>query len=212
MSTTTIRIDDDLKRRVAAAAQHAGKTTHAFILDALTQTLEPLERDDTFHQLADQRWAKILATRETVPEVFDDFDRFFGHLTSFEAEESSERIADIVQAIEILTRSPLIGRPVRAGKRELVIGRGSRGYLVLYRFIESADTVFILAIRDNPPHFGPHSPIPRRTTAPASPFSTVNTVASPSRANRISNLAAPTCKSRSVKSGSQSGNTGSNPN
>ena len=35
MSTTTIRIDDDLKARVTAAAQRAGKTAHAFILDEL---------------------------------------------------------------------------------------------------------------------------------------------------------------------------------
>jgi predicted transcriptional regulator len=34
MTTTTIRIDDDLKARVAAAAERAGKSTHAFILDA----------------------------------------------------------------------------------------------------------------------------------------------------------------------------------
>ena len=39
MSTTTIRIEDDLKTRVAAAAEQMGKTAHAFILDALAQTV-----------------------------------------------------------------------------------------------------------------------------------------------------------------------------
>ena len=38
MSTTTIRIEDELKARIAVAAQHAGKTAHAFILDAISQT------------------------------------------------------------------------------------------------------------------------------------------------------------------------------
>jgi predicted transcriptional regulator len=38
MTTTTIRIGDDLKARVAAAARRAEKTTHAFILDAIAQT------------------------------------------------------------------------------------------------------------------------------------------------------------------------------
>jgi len=39
MSTTNIRMEDDLKARVAAA-QHAGRTAHAFILDAI-QILTP---------------------------------------------------------------------------------------------------------------------------------------------------------------------------
>jgi predicted transcriptional regulator len=40
MSTTTIRIEEDLKARIAAAAHVAGKTSHAFILDAIAQTVE----------------------------------------------------------------------------------------------------------------------------------------------------------------------------
>jgi hypothetical protein len=31
--------------------------------------------------------------------------------------------------------------------RELLIGRGSRGYVALYRFVAGIDTVFVLAIR-----------------------------------------------------------------
>ena len=38
MSTTTIRLEDDLKARVAAAAEREGKTAHAFILDAIART------------------------------------------------------------------------------------------------------------------------------------------------------------------------------
>ena len=67
MSTTTIRIEDDLKARVAAAAQHAGKTAHAFILDAISQTVEQVELDNAFNTLADQRWANIQASGKTVP-------------------------------------------------------------------------------------------------------------------------------------------------
>ena len=43
--------------------------------------------------------------------------------------------------------SPLIGRKVKGGERELVIGRSSRGYVALYRFLPDIDTVFILALR-----------------------------------------------------------------
>lgn len=65
--TTTIRIEDDLKARVAAAAEKAGKTPHAFILDAIAQTVEQAELDDAFHRLADERWTRVLATGRTVP-------------------------------------------------------------------------------------------------------------------------------------------------
>ena len=67
MSTTTIRIEDDLKARVAAAAERAGKTAHAFILDAIAQTVEQVELDEAFHRVADERWANLLATGKSVP-------------------------------------------------------------------------------------------------------------------------------------------------
>jgi predicted transcriptional regulator len=67
MTTTTIRIADDLKARVTAVAERAGKTAHAFILDAIAQTVEQAEQEEAFHRLADERWTKILATGRTVP-------------------------------------------------------------------------------------------------------------------------------------------------
>lgn len=66
MATTTIRIDDDLKARVTAAAERAGKTAHAFMLDAITATVEQDETDEAFHRVADERWARVLETGETV--------------------------------------------------------------------------------------------------------------------------------------------------
>jgi predicted transcriptional regulator len=67
MPTTTIRIEDELKARVATAADREGKTTHAFILEAIAQTVEQVELDDDFHRIADARWAEVLATGKTVP-------------------------------------------------------------------------------------------------------------------------------------------------
>jgi predicted transcriptional regulator len=67
MSTTTIRLDDEMKDRIAAAAERTGKTTHAFILDAIAQTVEQAELDTEFHRIADERWANLLATGKTVP-------------------------------------------------------------------------------------------------------------------------------------------------
>ena len=67
MTTTTIRIEEDLKGRVAAAAERAGKSAHAFILDAIAQTVEQVELDEEFHRVADERWAKVLIIGKTVP-------------------------------------------------------------------------------------------------------------------------------------------------
>lgn len=67
MATTTIRIDDALKARVTAAARRAGKTAHAFILDAIAGTVERAELHDRFHAEANDRWLRILDRGETVP-------------------------------------------------------------------------------------------------------------------------------------------------
>ena len=70
MPTTTIRLEAGLKQRAAAAAQRAGKTVHAFVLEAIAQTVEQSELDDEFHRLADERWTKLLTTGKTV--AWDD--------------------------------------------------------------------------------------------------------------------------------------------
>lgn len=80
---------------------------------------------------------------ELAPQVFDDFD----HIAQFDAQAGPERMDEILEAIQILAHSPQIGRPVKGGKRELVIGRATRGYVALYRYVASIDTVFVLALR-----------------------------------------------------------------
>jgi len=88
-----------------------------------------------------------MARIELSPQVFDDFDRFFDHIAQFDAGTAPQRIGEILEAIHILTHSPLIGRQVRDGHRELVIGRAARGYVALYRYVAAIDTVFVLAVR-----------------------------------------------------------------
>jgi toxin ParE1/3/4 len=84
---------------------------------------------------------------QLAPEVLDDFDRFFDHQAKHGIQDTAERIAEIIEAIQVLAHSPLIGRKAKGGKRELVIGQASRGYVALYRYISDVDTVFVLAIR-----------------------------------------------------------------
>jgi toxin ParE1/3/4 len=90
---------------------------------------------------------------ELSPQVFDDFDplfvRLFDHIAQFDPGTAPQRMGEILQAIDILTHSPLIGRPVSAGKRELVIGRAARGYVALYRYVAAMDTAFVLAVRED---------------------------------------------------------------
>lgn len=84
---------------------------------------------------------------ELAPEVLDDFDRFLEHMEQHGVEDIPVRIEEILQAVQVLSHSPLIGRPVKNGKRELIIGKGSRGYVALYRYLAEIETVFILAVR-----------------------------------------------------------------
>lgn len=79
--------------------------------------------------------------------VQEDFDRILGHLQQTDPESANARVQDIVSAICVLSRSPAIGRPASEGRRELVIGRGGRGYVALYRYEADRDIVLILAIR-----------------------------------------------------------------
>jgi predicted transcriptional regulator len=67
MSTTTIRLPDDLKARVAAAAKDAGTTPHAFILEAIAEKTERAERRADFDAVAEARYARIAAAGKTIP-------------------------------------------------------------------------------------------------------------------------------------------------
>lgn len=84
---------------------------------------------------------------ELASEVTDDFDRIVAHLERHHVPNAEARIGEIVQALQVLTHSPLIGRPIDEDIRELVIGRGSHGYIAAYHYVEAMDTVLVLAIR-----------------------------------------------------------------
>ena len=84
---------------------------------------------------------------ELAPEVGDDLDRILEHVFAQEVPEARSRIEEIIRALDVLERNPLIGRPIRGDLRELVIGRRARGYVALYRYVTELDTAFVLAIR-----------------------------------------------------------------
>lgn len=67
MPTTTIRLPEALKARIAAAAKRAGTTSHNFILEAIAEKADQEERRTEFNQIAEQRYARIVATGKTSP-------------------------------------------------------------------------------------------------------------------------------------------------
>lgn len=83
---------------------------------------------------------------EIAPEVGDDFDRILDHLALHGVEHAPARVGEIIQALDVLETNPLIGRPAEGNLRELIIGRGPRGHVALYRYVAELDTVFVLAV------------------------------------------------------------------
>jgi predicted transcriptional regulator len=67
MPTTTIRLSDELKARVAAAAKNAGTTAHGFILDAIAEKAEQEERHADFDTEAEARYARIVDSGKAIP-------------------------------------------------------------------------------------------------------------------------------------------------
>lgn len=84
----------------------------------------------------------VLAAR-----LADDLASIEAHLREHEAPDIAGRLAEIVDALEVLTLHPLIGRRVESGRRELVIGRGTRGYVALYGYDALDDVVAVAALR-----------------------------------------------------------------
>lgn len=76
-----------------------------------------------------------------------DFERLVDFLEAQEPGSAAAAVSLIREAVSVLVRHPLMGRPVEAGLRELVISRGRTGYLALYRFVEARDVVVVLALR-----------------------------------------------------------------
>jgi plasmid stabilization system protein ParE len=93
-----------------------------------------------------QARAPTVSPVEIAPEVDEDFDRIFDHLAQHDIEGAPERIGAIIQAFDVLEANPLIGRPTDSGMRELIVGRGSRGDVALYRYVAVADQARLASV------------------------------------------------------------------
>ena len=80
-------------------------------------------------------------------QALGDLERLTDFLAASDPTAAEDTVALIAEAVAILNRHPLIGRPVESGLRELVISRGRTGYVALYSFEAAEDAVLILAVR-----------------------------------------------------------------
>lgn len=62
MSTTTVRLPEDLKARLDRLAAADGKSTHAFMVDALARAADQRETQLAFDAEALQRWQDFQRT------------------------------------------------------------------------------------------------------------------------------------------------------
>jgi predicted transcriptional regulator len=64
MSTTTVRLPDQLKARVERIAAQHGSTAHAFMLEAIAEAAERMERHQAFVAEAERRLKQMARSGE----------------------------------------------------------------------------------------------------------------------------------------------------
>ena len=67
MSTTTLRLPDELRARITRLAEKSGKTAHGLMLEAIAQRVEEEELRASFHAEADTRFAEMLESGVGIP-------------------------------------------------------------------------------------------------------------------------------------------------
>ncbi len=88
-----------------------------------------------------------------MPRVFlsnaalEDLQRLEEFLVESKDPLVGEWVEFILDALQVLTHQPGIGRPVGGGLRELIISRGRSGYLARYEFDQANDLVRVARIR-----------------------------------------------------------------
>jgi len=79
--------------------------------------------------------------------AFDDLLRLEEFLVESDDPMAGELLDFILDALQVLTHQPGIGRPIGGGLRELIISRRRSGYLARYEFDDVRDLVLVARIR-----------------------------------------------------------------
>ena len=80
-------------------------------------------------------------------EAIRDIERCEAFLETVGDPLAGQLIDFILDALQVLTHQPGIGRPVEQGMRELIVSRGRSGYLALYKLEGQSGIVRVLRIR-----------------------------------------------------------------
>jgi predicted transcriptional regulator len=79
-TTTTLKLPDNLKKRIAPLAKSAGKTAHAWMVEAIETQATLAEKRTAF--VADARAAEAEVERTGKVYAFDDVHRYMRALAS----------------------------------------------------------------------------------------------------------------------------------
>ena len=79
--------------------------------------------------------------------AFDDLIRLEEFLLASDDTMAGDLLDFILDALQVLTHQPGIGRPVEGGLRELIILRRRSGYLARYEFDDARDLILVAGIR-----------------------------------------------------------------
>lgn len=79
--------------------------------------------------------------------ALEDMERMVEFLLEADPDSALQTYDLVESALLLLTKHPLIGRAVEHDLRELVISRGTTGYIALYRYHELRDEIIVLAVR-----------------------------------------------------------------
>lgn len=66
MSTTTLRLPDDLKQRIMKLAAESGMSAHNFMIQAIAQKADEAELRASFHKEADARFQELMNSGDSI--------------------------------------------------------------------------------------------------------------------------------------------------
>jgi predicted transcriptional regulator/plasmid stabilization system protein ParE len=147
LSTTTLKLSEELKARIAPLAASAGTTPHAWMIEALQAQAALADLRQAFVREARERTAvadaggplAVVAASPSrqMPRVvlvlgaLEDLERIHDFPGAHPPERAAETFEVILDALAILERHPAIGRPVDGTLRELAISFGATGCVAL---------------------------------------------------------------------------------
>jgi plasmid stabilization system protein ParE len=88
-----------------------------------------------------------VARVEVTARALRDLERLFDFVAEADPRRALVQLSNVRAAFEVLANHPLLGRVAEDGRRELILSRGTYGYIAKYRWLPAEDVVLILAVR-----------------------------------------------------------------